>query len=46
MKPAYADAKLQQGPRQGSWAYCCKAHFDSHACELGLGLGQKLVKRP
>lgn len=34
---AYADARL---PLFGSWGNVCKAHFDQHGCELGLGKGQ------
>lgn len=39
--PAYADAAV---PGQG-WGYWCEAHFDRLGCGLGLGRGQKLLKR-
>jgi hypothetical protein len=42
---AYADAKLENGPQKGQWAYVCKRHFKEHDCQLGLGHGQVLVRR-
>lgn len=39
--PAYADAKLREGP----WAWVCRKHFREHGCSLGQGLGQQIVVR-
>lgn len=41
-RAAYADGKLNFGT---SWAYMCKPHFNVYGIGLGLGKGQKLVKR-
>jgi hypothetical protein len=38
-KPAYADAKTNQGP----WAYLCDSHFTVHGIKLGLGYGQEII---
>lgn len=39
--PAYADAKLIEGP----WAYVCKQCFELHECKLGLSRGQILITK-
>lgn len=41
--PAYADAAIPAA--RGSWAYVCRACFDQHGCQLGLGMGQQLIER-
>jgi hypothetical protein len=42
-KPPIAqyDAKTPQGP----WAYLCEPHFLLLGCQLGMGLGQRLIKK-
>lgn len=40
--PAYADASLPAAG--GSWAYVCRACFEHHGCQLGLGQGQQLIE--
>lgn len=40
---AYADASIPAA--RGSWAYVCRACFDRHGCQLGLGQGQQLIER-
>ncbi len=40
-KPALYDGKTVYGP----WANMCNRHFEAHGIGLGLGRGQKLVKR-
>jgi len=39
-KEAHYDAKTRMGP----WAYVCEEHFFTERCQLGLGLGQRLLK--
>ena len=41
-RPAFVDGKTKLGP----WAYMCRIHFTTHGVGLGLGKGQRLVKRP
>lgn len=38
---AQYDAKTSYG----FWAYLCEPHFILEGCELGLGLGQRLIKK-
>jgi len=38
---AVYDAKTEKGP----WAYMCQTHFERFGIGLGLGKGQRLVKR-
>ena len=40
--PAYADARI---PAYGSWANVCWDHFNDCGCTLGLGRGQRLIRR-
>jgi len=40
-KPAEYDAQLRSIGTL--WGYVCKEHFDHFECELGTGIGQKLI---
>jgi hypothetical protein len=41
-REAQYDGKTVHGP----WAYMCGGHFRTYGVGLGLGRGQRLVKRP
>lgn len=41
-RPAYADARM---PAYGAWGYVCFDHFNQMECTLGLGRGQRLLRK-
>jgi hypothetical protein len=46
LDPSHGDAHYDARMRgRSSWAYMCSACFDEYSVGLGLGVGQRLVKR-
>jgi len=39
------EAKYDAKTRMGFWAYLCEEHFQTYGIGLGLGKGQRLIKK-